>query len=663
MDIYSIFSLCGGLAFFLFGMNVMSGNLKKVTGGQLQGTLQKLTSNPVKGLLFGAIITIAIQSSSALTVMLVGMVNSGIMEFSQTAGIIMGSDIGTTLTAWILSLNGIRSDNFFLSLLKPQNFAPIVALIGVILLMAGKTQRRRDLGSIFCGFAVLMYGMTLMSTTVAPLAEMPQFRKLLVAFDNPLAGLLIGTAFTAVIQSSAAAVGVVQALALTGTISLGMAVPLVIGANIGTCVTAMLSAIGVSTKAKRVPFLHTGIKVLGAVIWMILYFILRYPAGIAAFARPVSSFQVAVFHTVFNIGTILFLFPFSQQLVRATERMLPAEAEETGRPRILLDRRLLLSPELAVRTCREKTIEMARLARESYTKSLEVVRNYSKETVKDIIETEEYLDYMEDALNNFMIQLSAGSLSERNNRQVSEMLHCINDFERISDHAANMTAIAKRIRKDKLEFSPSALQEIEVLDKALNEILDIMVVSFEQDDDHLALRIEPLEEQIDDLTREIKNRHIQRLQSGECSGEMGILLNDLLTNCSRVSDHCSNIGVCVIQTCNETSGTHGYMQEIKAGMYSGFVEDYERYQEKYQLAPFSPKKKKKKDKDKKKKDKDKKAKKKKTGAAAQENIIPEESADLYDGSPAEISVPDITDFEKEDLLPLRELAEAEEGED
>lgn len=688
MDIYSIFSLCGGLAFFLFGMNVMSSNLKKVTGGQLQGTLQKLTSNPFKGLLFGAIITIAIQSSSALTVMLVGMVNSGIMELSQTVGIIMGSDIGTTLTAWILSLNGIRSDNIFLSLLKPQNFSPIVALIGVILLMTGKTQKKRDLGSIFCGFAVLMYGMTLMSTTVAPLAEMPQFRKLLVAFDHPLAGLLIGTAFTAVIQSSAAAIGVLQALALTGTISLGMAVPLVIGANIGTCVTAMLSAIGVSRKAKRVPILHVGIKVLGAVIWMILYVILRYPAAIQAFGRPVSSFQVAVFHTIFNIGTILFLFPFSRPLVGMTERLLPVTEEEEGsRPRILLDRRLLLSPDLAVRTCREKTIEMARRARDSYTKSLDVVLKYDKETSKEIIEMEDYLDYMEDELNNFLIQLSGSSLSEWNNKQISEMLHCINDFERISDHAANMTTIAKRIKKDKLGFSPSALQELEVLDKALNEILDIMVVSFEQDDDHLALRIEPLEEQIDDLTKIIKNRHIQRLQSGECSGEMGILLNDLLTNCSRVSDHCSNVGVCIIQTRNETFGTHGYMQEIKAGVHSGFIEDYERYQEKYQLAPFTPKKKKKKDKKGKEKDKDKKGKKKKNAAsgaeqklireqepaetewsAAEEGTLPEtpvgensarEQTDLQ----REPDSAETLDFEKEDVMPLRELIEMEEGDD
>ena len=678
MDIYSIFSLCGGLAFFLFGMNVMSGNLKKVTGGQLQGTLQKLTSNPFKGLLFGAVITIAIQSSSALTVMLVGMVNSGIMELSQTVGIIMGSDIGTTLTAWILSLNGIQSDNIFLSLLKPQNFAPIVALIGVILLMAGKTQKRRDLGSIFCGFAVLMYGMTLMSSTVSPLAEMPQFRRMLVAFDNPLAGLLIGTAFTAVIQSSAAAIGVLQALALTGMINFGMAVPLIIGANIGTCVTAMLSAIGVSRKAKRVPILHVSIKVLGAVIWMVLYAILRYPAGLDAFGAPVTSFQVAVFHTIFNIGTIIFLFPFSTPLVKLTEAILPVKAEEeSGRPRVLLDRRLLMSPELAVRTCREKTVEMARLARDSYTQSLDVVQQYDKEKIHEIIDMEQYLDYMEDELNSFLVRLSGSNLSERNNKLISEMLHCINDFERISDHAANMTAIAKRIKKDKLKFSESALAELEVLDKALNEILDIMVVSFEQDDDHLALRIEPLEEQIDDLTKDIKNRHIQRLQTGECSSEMGILLNDLLTNCSRVSDHCSNVGVCVVQTRNESFGSHGYMQEIKAGLHSSFMDDYQRYQDKYQLAPFTPKKKKKKDK----KSKDKKKKKAEKQKALMEAQlesqfgIPEysedELTDMLTGEelpeePEQISSGAAEDssnqWTEDDLLPLKEVVKSEEEE-
>lgn len=622
MDIYSIFSLVGGLAFFLFGMNIMSSNLKKVAGGRLQSTLNRLTSNPIKSLALGAAITIAIQSSSALTVMLVGLVNSGIMELSQTVGVIMGSDIGTTLTSWILSLNGISSDNVFVSLLKPQNFAPIVALIGVILIMASKEQRRRDIGTILCGFSVLMFGMTLMSQTVAPLADMPQFRQLLLAFDNPIAGILIGTAFTGIIQSSAASIGVLQALALTGAINFGMAIPLIIGANIGTCVTAMLSAIGVSKKAKRVPLIHVGIKIIGAVAWMIVYLILRYVADLALFETRINSFEIAIFHTIFNLGTILLLFPASKLLVRAAERMIPldGEAEEAARPAVLIDKRLLSTPAVAIGQCRSFTVEMARAARDAFVQSMDLISHYNKENSEAIIQMEDRLDYLEDQLNTFLLQISARNISDDDNNAISLMLHCITDFERISDHAANMTDIAKHIKKGKLAFSDAASSELETLDRAINEILDMMVVCFEQDDENLSQRIEPLEEVIDDLIAEIKNRHIDRLQTGECSGEMGVVLTDLLTNCERVSDHAANVAVSIIQTKNASFDTHTYIEELKAGQEPAFVSEYERYSGKYELADYEFRKKKdKKAKDKKeKKEKDKKGKEKKDKKSKEE---------------------------------------------
>ena len=581
MDIYSFFSLIGGLAFFLFGMHIMSGGLEKVAGGKMESILRKMTSNQTKSLVLGAVITIAIQSSSALTVMLIGLVNSGIMKIGQTVGVIMGSDIGTTLTAWILSLSGIESDNIFISMLKPKNFAPIVALIGVILLMAAKSRKKKDVGTILCGFAVLMYGMTLMSGSVAPLAESPEFRNILIAFDNPIIGLLIGTAFTGIIQASAASIGVLQALAMTGSINFGMAVPLVIGANIGTCVTAIIGSIGVSRNAKRVPAIHIGIKIIGAVVWMVLYFILRYAVGMRLFERSVRPVEIAIFHTIFNIGTVLLLLPFSKAIVRAAERLIPVQEE--AKPAVLLDERLLLSPGLAVGKCMEKTREMAFLAQQSFMESIGVFRSYSEEQIERVVEMENRLDYMEDELDTFLIKLSQVELTDADSNAVSEMLHCINDFERIGDHAINMTDVASEMRRMNISFSENAWREIEVLSDALREILDLAVGGFVHDDPAIAGQVEPLEQVIDDLTDEIKRRHISRLREGRCVAELGIPLTNLLTNCERVSDHCSNIAVCIIQTKNASFETHGYLNAIKNGQRPEFVEQFESFQEQYRL--------------------------------------------------------------------------------
>lgn len=631
MNIYNLFALCGGLAFFLFGMNVMSNYLEKMAGGRLESVLKKMTSSKWKSLVLGAVVTIAIQSSSALTVMLVGLVNSGIMEIEQTVCVIMGSDFGTTLTAWILSLSGIRSDNFFISMLKPENFSPIVALIGVFLIMGGKSQKKKDIGTILCGFAVLMYGMTIMSDAVSPLAEMPQFQKILVAFDNPIIGVLIGTAFTGIIQSSAASIGVLQALSLTGSISIGMAIPLVMGANIGTCVTAILSGIGVSRKAKRVPAIHIGIKIIGTVVWLVLYFVLRYLIRMPFFESTISSLGVAVFHSVFNVGTILFLLPFSGKLVVMAEKLVPLREEDAQSPQVLLDERLLLSPGLAVRQCREKTREMASLARDSFHQAMALFEEYSKESAERISAMEERLDYLEDELDTFLIRLSSRELADDDNNAVSEMLHSINDFERIGDHAINMTKLAQEMHTKKLKFSAEAEAELVVLRNALEEILIMTVDSFARDDDTEADKVEPLEEVIDDLTKEIKNHHVDRLQAGICRPELGILLTDYLTNCERVSDHCSNVAVCIIQTRNSSFETHSYLNELKNGNEPEFVDEFESFREKYQLPAYVPPKKKKKkgvDKDSVKGDRKKKKSSEKSVIPAAEAVGRKEKAAL-----------------------------------
>ena len=631
MNIYNLFALCGGLAFFLFGMNVMSNYLEKMAGGRLESILKKMTSSKWKSLVLGAVVTIAIQSSSALTVMLVGLVNSGIMEIEQTVCVIMGSDFGTTLTAWILSLSGIRSDNFFISMLKPENFSPIVALIGVFMIMGGKSQKKKDIGTILCGFAVLMYGMTIMSDAVSPLAEMPQFQKILVAFDNPIIGVLIGTAFTGIIQSSAASIGVLQALSLTGSISIGMAIPLVMGANIGTCVTAILSGIGVSRKAKRVPAIHIGIKIIGTVVWLVLYFVLRYLIRMPFFESTISSLGVAVFHSVFNVGTILFLLPFSGKLVVMAEKLVPLREEDAQSPQVLLDERLLLSPGLAVRQCREKTREMASLARDSFHQALALFEEYSKESAERISAMEERLDYLEDELDTFLIRLSSRELADDDNNAVSEMLHSINDFERIGDHAINMTKLAQEMHTKKLKFSAEAEAELVVLRNALEEILIMTVDSFARDDDTEADKVEPLEEVIDDLTKEIKNHHVDRLQAGICRPELGILLTDYLTNCERVSDHCSNVAVCIIQTRNSSFETHSYLNELKNGNEPEFVDEFESFREKYQLPAYVPPKKKKKkgvDKDSVKGDRKKKKSSEKSVIPAAEAVGRKEKAAL-----------------------------------
>ena len=580
MNIYSILQLCGGLAFFLFGMHVMSGSLEKLAGGNLQKILKEVTSNPIKSLFFGAIVTIAIQSSSALTVMLVGLVNSGIMELAQTVGVIMGSNIGTTLTAWILSLSGIESDNLFISMLKPENFSPVIALIGVIMIMGSKKEKRKDVGIIMAGFAVLMYGMQLMSGAVSPLADMPEFTGLLTTFNNPFLGVLVGTVFTGVIQSSAASVGVLQALAMTGAISYSMAIPIIMGQNIGTCVTALLSSIGVNKNAKRVSIIHISFNLFGTAIGLVVYCIARYAVDLALFNDSITPVMIAVFHSIFNVATTIILLPFSNSLVKIAKKLVTTDNADG---QVVLDERLLLSPGLAVKECLEKTNEMAELARDSFKNALDLFDNYSDSKFDDIEVMEEQLDYLEDQLDTFLIHLSGKDVSEDANNEISKMLHAINDFERIGDHAINMAKLAKQINDNKLEFSKNARKELTVLNNALREILTLTVEAFSKNDLTEAVKVEPLEQVIDDLTKEIRNHHIERLQKGKCDSRLGVFLTDYITNCERASDHCSNIAVCLIQTHNSSFETHDYLNELKAGQEPAFVGQFTMYQDKYHL--------------------------------------------------------------------------------
>ena len=582
MNIFSICTLCGGLAFFLFGMHVMSQSLEKIAGGKLESTLKKMTSNPFKSLALGAGITIAVQSSSAMTVMLVGLVNSGIMQLEQTVGVIMGSNVGTTLTAWLLSTAGIKSDNILISMLKPENFAPIVALIGIIMIMMSKKKKRQDIGTIMVGFAVLMYGMELMKNAVSPLAEMEGFSKLLVAFKNPLLSVLFGAVFTGIIQSSAASVGILQALSLTGTISYRMAIPIIMGQNIGTCVTALLSSIGVNKNAKRVTVVHMSFNIIGTVVCLAAFYGLDALIHFSFVDKSIGAVEIAAVHSIFNIVTTLILLPFSSQLVKLAKKLIPdsKEAEES----VLLDKRLIATPPLAVSQCREKTVEMAHGAKEALHEALRAIFDYSDKAVVKVEEKEQLLDEMEDQLSTFLLELSAVSLTDEDSRTVTELLHTISDFERISDHAINMIEIAQEMERNSRNFSDSAKADFSTLFAALTEISGITVKAFTDNDTDIAVNVEPLEEVIDDLTQTIRDKHIARLRKGECSPELGVYLSDLLINCERVSDHCSNIAVSIIQISKSSMRSHVYLNELKAQRSEQFIGAYNSYREKYRLS-------------------------------------------------------------------------------
>ena len=561
MDIFSVFTLCGGLAFFLYGMTTMSKSLEKMAGGKLERVLKRMTSNPFKSLLLGAGITIAIQSSSAMTVMLVGLVNSGVMELGQTIGVIMGSNIGTTLTAWILSLTGIESESVFVNLLKPENFSPVIALVGIILIMASKKQRRRDIGRILVGFAILMYGMELMKDAVSPLADMPEFSSLLTAFNNPLLGVLVGAVFTGVIQSSAASVGILQALALTGSITYGMAVPIIMGQNIGTWVTALLSSIGVNRNAKRVSVIHISFNIIGTVVGLLLFYGGNALFHFAFVNAAVGAVGIAFCHTVFNVFTTLLLLPFSRQLEKLARKVV--QNEDKAEQFAFLDPRLLRTPGVAISECVNMTNAMGALAHQNLLYAIQQLSGYSEDREAEIIANEDKLDVYEDRLGSYLVQISQHGVSMDDIRTVSRLLHAIGDFERIGDHALNLQESAQELHEKGLSFSESAHGELQVLLAALEDIMSRAFSCFDAASVEKAREVEPLEETIDRLIEEIRMRHIRRLQSGDCTMQLGFILNDLLTNFERVSDHCSNIALSVIEEKDSSVDRHAYLNDLK----------------------------------------------------------------------------------------------------
>ena len=585
MDFFNVLTLCCGLAFFLFGMQTMSHNLERLAGGKLEGTLKKMTSNPVVSCVLGAGITIAMQSSSAATVMLVGLVNSGIMHFSQTLNVIFGANIGTTLTAWILSLSGIESDAFFLQMLKPVNFSPILAVIGVFMTMLAKKERNKSLGNILVGFAVLMYGMDFMSDAVSPLAEMDGFENFLVYFTNPAVGVIVGALFTALIQSSAASVGILQALAMTGAVTYGMALPIIMGQNIGTCITAVISCIGANMGAKRVAVMHTLINMLGTLIILPVYLILNAIFKFPITNAPIDAFGIALCHTLFNLIATAMLMPNGKLIIRLTEWLTkeknakPAKQEDQV---CLLDERLLRSPSVAVQECAEYTMQMCSLTKQTLKKSMSLFVHYDEDTAEEVVNLENTVDLYEDRLGTFLVKLSSQALSQKAANEVSVMLHTIGDFERMSDHAVNIKDVAQELREKGLSFSQEAAAELKVLTDAIEEILDLTEKAFMENDVQVAQQVEPLEQVVDKLITKIKAHHISRLQKGECSIVLGFILSDLLNNYSRISDHCSNIAVAVIEVEHNSFDTHQYLNTVKYGSDS-FAETYGEFSKKYSL--------------------------------------------------------------------------------
>ena len=572
--------LFGGLAFFLYGMSMLSGGLENLTGGTLEQTLKKVTRNPFLSFFLGAGITIAIQSSSAMTVMLVGLVNSGIVDFCDTFGVVMGSNVGTTLTAWLLSLAGIGGDNFFLTLLKPMTFAPLLAFIGILFRMISKEEKKKNIGLIFIGFAILMTGMDFMSNSMNSVQEMKGFQSLLTAFSSPIVALLISILFTGIIQSSAATIGIVQALALTGAITYEMAIPLVLGANIGTCITAFLSSFGTNKNAKRVVALHIYVNVIGSVVCMIILYILK-AAGASVLSMTVSMFGVAIIHTLFNLVNTIVLIPFKKAIYKLCELTVKGDNDKTHT--VFLDERLFNNTALAVSECHRLTNEMAEHARDSLTKAIGLISSYKAETTQYIRENEELIDKYEDKLGTYLVRLSNNELSENLSHSIARMLHSIGDFERIGDHALNICKVAEEMHNKNIHFSDEAKKEISVITNAVTEILNMTVDSFINDDIELASHVEPLEQVIDTLNKKLKARHVARLQSGECTIELGFVFTDLLTNYERVSDHCSNVAVYTMQLPSDKLDAHKYLAKIKNAETGAFVDDFNMYAEKYSV--------------------------------------------------------------------------------
>ena len=584
MDIFSIFTLCGGLAFFLYGMIVMSQGLEKIAGGKMEKMLEKITSNPIKALVLGAGMTIAVQSSSAVTVMLVGFVNSGIMKLSQAIGVIMGSNVGTTITSWILSLSGIQSDNFFIRLLKPESFTPILALIGVIMVMTSKNNmsRRKNVGTFLLGFSVLMFGMGLMSSAMSPLADDPRFAHILTMFSNPFLGLLVGMIVTAVIQSSAASVGMLQALSLTGSVTYAMAVPIIVGQNIGTCITAVLSSIGVNNNAKRVAVVHVAFNVLGALIFLPIYefghYFINYP-----FAQSINPFGIAVVHSIFNVVTTLLLFPFAKLLEKLALILIKDNKEEAE---VIIDERLLLTPSFAINRCYKVTATMAKYTRDTLVMSVRMLKQYNPKVAEVINKNEVLIDKYQDTLESFLQKLSGRELSEEDSNKISQLILSISDFEKIADHAIHILNIANKMHRKEWKLSPETIEELKHVVNAVKEVFDITVNSFVAHDLELAYHVEPLEQVVDDIAYIAKKNHIKRVKKDKSHIRRGFVYAEILNDLERISDHCSNIATNIIQSIHSSIPKHILKNQLKDSHNVNFQPQIDEFKSKYAVEPI-----------------------------------------------------------------------------
>lgn len=568
MDIFSILTMIGGLALFLYGMEVLGDGLKKASGGKLEIILEKLTSNKLMAILLGAGVTAVIQSSSATTVMVVGFVNSGIMKLSRAVGVILGANVGTTVTAWILSLSDVKGSSLFFQFLKPSSFSPILAIIGICILHRGKKEIHKNVGTIMVGFAVLMFGMDTMSNSVTPFAQSPEFSDTLLMFSNPVLGMLAGLILTAIIQSSSASVGILQALCASGAVSYATAIPIIMGENVGACMPTLLSGAGGNKGAKRAALIHLYYNILKTVTFMAVFYAINAFVHFEFLGQAASAVGVAVIHSAFNVAAVIIIYPFTSLLERLVYLTIPETEEEKkegeeGRKEIhLLDARFLSTPGFALEQCRNVAIDMANHARDALFLAMELIDKFDQKESEKVIELEELVDYYEDELGSYLVKLSSKHLSEKDSQELSVLLHCIGDFERISDHAINIMESAREMYEKKLAFSKKAQEELVIFTGAIKDIVSTSVRIFQEEDLKLAGMVEPLEEVIDYLNSEMKKRHIKRLRKGKCTIEMGFILSDITTNYERVSDHCSNIALCLLQLNEENFDTHEYQYNL-----------------------------------------------------------------------------------------------------
>lgn len=585
MDIFSVFTMIGGLALFLYGMHIMGDGLAKVSGGKLESILEKFTSKPVFAVLLGAGVTAVIQSSSATTVMVVGFVNSGIMKLNQAVGIIMGANIGTTITSWILSLTGIESGNFWIRMLKPTSFSPILAIIGVGFILFSKSTKKKDIGTIMAGFAILMFGMETMSGAVEPLADVPEFTQLFTMFKNPVLGVIAGAVLTAVIQSSSASVGILQALCKTGSITYAASIPIIMGQNIGTCVTALLSSVGANKNAKRAALVHFYFNIIGTIVFMVVFYTINAVMPFGFLEDTAGAAGIAVVHSAFNVVATLCLLPFRNLLVKvATFTIKDDEGEETSNiTATLLDERFLEKPSFAVAQAKKTAVQMAEASQDALFKAIDLFHHYDKHMAEAVSELEEVVDHYEDELGTYLMKINNADLSQSDSQTISMILHCIGDLERISDHAVNIMETAKEVHNKEAGFSDKAKAELQIYENAIREIVTMTFKVFIEEDIRLATKVEPLEEVIDTLNDEVKKKHVKRLRKGKCTIELGFVLSDITTNYERIADHCSNIAVCLIQTKEDGFDTHEYLDNLKENDDPEFINMYKEYRSKYKL--------------------------------------------------------------------------------